>query len=254
MRGRYSFTVLLSIGVAVAVAHAQGFYVETIRTSGDKAMDKFYYMPKMFKMVGSDGRISIFRIDKETVYMVNPAKKSYSGMTFAELKEMMEKSRNRIGDLVGNRLAQLPPDQRKKLEEKMAALKNQSATSPVNYQVAATGESKPISGYQCQKYVVTRNGKEFETVWATKQISGFESVKKDMQDLTDRMSSAIGTRAPIHMWLKDIDGFPIQTESHGNVSVATKVERKAIPASEFEIPGGYTKEKSPVEEALGSGH
>jgi len=253
MNRRSVLTVLTSTLVFSAVGRAQGFYVESIHAGNDKAMDRFYFMPKMLKTVDRDGRISIFRLDKETFYNIDPAKKSYTGMTFAEMKGMMGKAKSKLGDVLEKRLEQLPPDQRKKMEERMGAMMNQSTSPNVTYQVQATGENKSISGYNCEKYIVKRNGKEFETIWATKQISGFESIKRDMADLTERLSSAIGTKGAINLWYKDIDGFPIQTESYGSVSVATKIERKTIPTSEFEVPAGYTKEKNKMEEALNSG-
>ena len=41
--------------------------------------------------------------------------------------------------------------------------------------------------------------------------------------------------------MENLDGFPMETIIGGMSSTVTKVEKKAIPASEFEIPAGYTK-------------
>jgi hypothetical protein len=47
--------------------------------------------------------------------------------------------------------------------------------------------------------------------------------------------------------LKNIDGFPMQTEMGDMLKeVVTKVERRSIAASEFEIPEGYKKLESPM--------
>jgi hypothetical protein len=242
MNGRSTLAILTSAVVFSGVIHAQGFYIETTHPGKDNEVTKLFYMPKMLKSVDPDGQISIFRLDKETLYTIDPEKKSYSSMTFEEMKAKMDWAKSNLSEALQKRLANLPPEKRKKLEETMAAMKNPTAPSEVNYQVTPTGENKSISGYACQKYIVKRNGKEFETVWTTKQISGFDAFKRDMQDVLDRFSSVVGTRRGMNFWFKDLEGFPIQTESHEDVSVARKVERRTIPSSEFEVPSGYTKE------------
>ena len=50
---------------------------------------------------------------------------------------------------------------------------------------------------------------------------------------------------------KNSDGFPIQTEmGHGMMTTVTKIERRSAPASEFEIPSGYTKVCGEMEDAM----
>ena len=253
MRRKPVITLLWSAFVVAGLAHAQGLYVETIHPDNDKDVTRLYFMPKMLKTVDSDGRSTIVRTDKEMVYTVDSEKKSYTVMTFAEMKAMMAQAKSSLSDLLEKRLESLPPDQRKKMEERMAAMKSQMTSPDVTYQISATGENKSISGYACEKYIVKRNGKEFETVWATKQIGGFESIKKDMDDMADRASSMFGAKRNVMQWFKDQDGFPVQTDSSGSVNLAKKIERKTFSTSEFAVPSGYTKEKNRMEEGLSSG-
>ncbi len=252
MKGRVVSVLVPMVLIVVGVARTQGFYVETIHPGKDKEVTRIFYMPKMLKSVDPDGRTSIFRLDKEVVYTVNPEKKTYTSMTFEELKSMMKNARAGMNEMMEKRMANLSPEQRKKMEERMGMLKDQSGSTPVTYQVVAAGEHKSISGFACDKYIVKRDGKDFETVWATKQVGGIESLKKDMEEVSQRLSSMVGMRRGLTMWFKDLEGFPVETDSHGTVSVATKIERKAIPTSEFEVPAGYTLEKNSMERAMSS--
>jgi len=58
------------------------------------------------------------------------------------------------------------------------------------------------------------------------------------------MSGLAGGKRDLGAWLKQIDGFPIETDSHGSVNTVAKIDRRSIPASEFEVPAGYTREKN----------
>jgi hypothetical protein len=236
--------VLLTLLFAALVC-AQGLYIESTRSGSSDVEEKMYYMPKMFKSVSGDrSEISILRFDRETIYHLNPEKKTYTAMTFAEMKAMVDNARSRADDMMAKRLASLPPDQREKLKEKMAAMKNRPSSSGAAHEILSTGEHKTINGYACDKYIVKINGKESETVWASKQVPGYETMKRDMEGFLDRMSGIAGNKASLGAWFKQIDGFPIETDSHGSVKTVAKIDRRSISISEFEVPAGYTREKN----------
>ncbi len=242
MRKLHAAGILVPLLALASPLCAQGFYIESTHSSSPKGADKLYYMPKMARMADADGsRITILRLDKETMYNLRPAKKTYTEMTFAEMKALMGNARTSIAEMMKKRLASMPPEQRKKLEDQLAAMNSHAAPSEPTYETSSTGEHKSISGYDCEKYVVKRNGKPYQTVWATRQINGFEAIRHDFEDWTNKVASAVGTKATALQWYKGINGFPIQTESEGYVNTVTKVERTAVPSSEFEVPAGYKK-------------
>lgn len=248
MRGRLIGYAVLPLLLGASTLRAQGFYVESSNSNDQKGVDKTYYMPKMAKMVDADGsRITILRLDKETMYELNPQEKTYTEMTFAEMKAFMGNARASIAEMMKKRMESLPPEQRKKMEEAMASMQGKGSPSASTYEASPTGEHKSISGYDCEKYIVKRNGKQIESVWATKQVGGFESVKRDLQEWSEKAASALGTQGTALQWYNGIDGFPIQSESSGHTSTVTKVERKSIPSSEFEVPAGYKKVKKDSE-------
>ena len=245
--------VLLSLLFASVVC-AQGFYTESTRSGSSDVEEKMYYMPGMFKSVSGDrSEISILRFDRETIYHLNPEKKTYTAMTFAEMKAMVDNGRSRADEMMAKRLSSLPPDQQEKMKERMAAMKNPPSSPGAKHEVVSTGEHRTISGYACDKYIVKINGKESETVWASKQVPGYETMKRDMEGFLDRMSAIAGRRGDLGAWFKQIDGFPIETDSHGSVKTVAKIDRRSIPASEFEVPAGYTREKNRMPGDPGAG-
>jgi hypothetical protein len=245
--------VLLSLLFASLVC-AQGFYIESTRSGSSDVEEKMYYMPKMFKSVSGDHQeISILRFDRETIYHLNPEKKTYTAMTFAEMKAMVDNARSMADDMMAKRLASLPPDQREKMKEKMAAMKDRLASPAATHEVVPTGEHRTINGYACDKYIVKINGKESETVWASKQVAGYETIKRDMEGFLDRMSGIAGRKGDLGSWYKQVEGFPIETDSHGSVRTVAKIDRRSIPASEFEVPAGYTREKNRMPGDPGTG-
>jgi hypothetical protein len=226
--------------IFVVQAVSQGLYFETTRSSGK--VEKFWYMPGKFKDVDSDGRTFIALLDKETFYDIRPETRTYTEMTFADMKKMYDTGHSMLTAMMQKRLESLPPDKRKELEDRMSAYQTGTAAG-AKYEVTGTGESKTISGYPCSKYIVKKNGKEFETVWATRALGDMDAVHRDMEQLSQKLASAMNTRSAPLEWFKQIPGFPIQNDIDGTVSTVSHVEKRDVSASEFSVPSGYTKEE-----------
>jgi hypothetical protein len=242
--------------VAVS-AFGQGLYWESTRTGsmmGEKSETvKYYYTPKKFKSAtGDSGHVAILRLDKEVMIMLNPKEKTYSEISFADMEKMVKKSSAQMDEKMAElqeKLKNMPEEQRKMVEQmmgnKMPGMKKESKV-----EVVKSGDTKKISGYSCSKFVVNQDGKELLTVWATKDVKDFETIRKDMEEFRQRMAAMNPVmRKGFTEGLKNIDGFPIETDMGDTMKeVVTKVEKKSIAASEFEIPGGYKKVKSPMME------
>lgn len=90
------FSPVLFTLLFASLGCAQGLYIESTRSGSSDVEEKMYYMPKMFKSVSSDrAEISILRFDRETIYDINPEKKTYTAMTFAEMKAMVDNARSK---------------------------------------------------------------------------------------------------------------------------------------------------------------
>jgi hypothetical protein len=232
----------------VAQASSQGLYFETTRSG--EGITKFWYMPGKLKNVDPDGRTTIILLDKETIYDIKPETKSYTEMTFADLKKMYDAGHSMLNAMMQKRLESLPPEKRKQLEEKMGVMQA-NAAAEVKYEVTSTGDTKTISGYPCSKYIVKRNGKDFETIWATKALGNMDAVHKDLDQLSQKLASAMNSHNAPLAWFKEIPGFPIANDLDGSTSTVARVEKRAVSDSEFEIPAGYSKEQPKEFEKMG---
>jgi GLPGLI family protein len=252
LRGALATSLALFLVVPML---AQGFYWEATRSGsliGDSSETvKYSYAAKMFKVVNGENRnATILRLDKDVMIMLNPKEKTYWEMTFAD----MEKAAKKAGGQMDQKMAELQeklkdmPEEQRKMVEQMMGNKMLGAKKEPKLEVVKSGDTRQISGYTCTKYVVNQDGKELLTVWVTKDVKGFETIRKDMDVFRERMTAMNPMmRKGFTEGLKSIDGFPIETDMGTTMKeVVTKVERKSIPASEFEVPEGYKKVESPM--------
>jgi len=242
----------LSLVVAAGVATAQGIYWEsatTIDAGGQHSMEsQTYAMPKMLKHVSKDGDAMIMRLDQQVMYALKPEDKTYWKMTLAEMEAMMKKAGAKVDDAMKEmeaKMKDMTPEQRKMVEgmlgNKMKAMKDEG---PV--EVRATGKTKTIAGYATKEYAATRDGEPVMTAWTTNDLSEFSTMRKDWEEFNRRLMSMdirIG-KGIMEAWQK-IPGFPMETQMMGVHTVVTKVEPRAISASTFEIPPGYTQVDPP---------
>ncbi len=255
-------TVLTIFCVATS-AFSQGMYWQskTEGTVGERGSENFA-MPKKFKMVragdNTDGSVVIARLDKEVFWMLNPEKKTYSEMTFDEMENMMKKAGGKMDAAMAKmqeQLKDMPKEQREMVEKMMGGKMDAAAAVDAPEQVRKTSETKTISGYNCTKYVASHGDKEIMTMWVTKGVRGFEPLMSDWKEFAKRMSAMTSQSAKgIADAYKTIDGFPIQTTmkvmNNEVITTVTKIEQRSTPAGEFEIPSGYKKVKSPLEDAM----
>lgn len=243
---------LVALFVA-ASAFAQGMYWESVTKGGplgDKGItSKSYVVSKKMRQEGGDGQVVIIRLDKEEMYMVNPPEKSYSSMTFAELEATMKNASAtmdaRMAEMQG-KMKDMPAEQREMVEKMMGGKMGGKKESKI--EVQGPGERKTISGFSCAKYVATSDGKTLITSWVTKDVKGFDAMKKDWQEAGKRMAAMnpMNGKAMADAFMK-MEGFPIQMDMEGGISMTvTKVEARGTSASEFEIPPGYKKVDSPL--------
>lgn len=256
------FACSLFLAVLVpAAGRGQGVYVETVTiekgqepaavAADPKKVAKAFTMPGKYRHEQGSGTAMIVRLDRKMLYSLDPKEKTYYETGIEEMKAGMEAA----GDMMAKqreemraRLAEMPEAQRKMVEQSMGKMFAPDASQPkAELKVNATGETKKLCGYSCQKYVVTENDKEVLVAWTTKDIPEIEAMRKDWEEMTKSMSSlgsAFGVR--IAEAYQKIGGFPLENESLGIHTVTTKVERKAIPDDLFNVPEGYTRTASPL--------
>jgi len=94
--------------------------------------------------------------------------------------------------------------------------------------VEESGETKVIAGYTCKKAVITVNDDGLKSAYEV-YYSG---------ELGSKMANFDNP------WYKDIDGvmleFILKNREINMKFTATSVEKKSLPAKDFEIPSDYT--------------
>jgi hypothetical protein len=244
-------TLALLVVTAAAVACPQGLYWES--TSGGKQGAgpngaRSYAAPKMFKNVDGD-RVVLIRLDRQKLYSIDLGKKTYWEMTFAEMEGMMKRARNQM-EQVQKRMRNLSPEQKRMVEEQMGKGMADLVASGGKVKTTATNEVKTVSGYTCTKYIASHKKDVLLTAWATKGVKGFASLRKDWDQFYTRLLSLSPvTSMGFAEAFRKIDGFPMEMEAAGRTTVVAKVEQRSIPAMEFELPSGLTKQPSTLLQA-----
>ena len=250
---RRAYIIGLSLTLFIAVsAFSQGLYWESTTSGGplgdQGSASQSFAMPKMFKIV-SPTKVMLLRMDQQKIYDVDPAKKTYSEMTFADMEAYAKKAGDKMAQF-NEKIKNMPPEQRKQMES-LGAMMGGGTDAPV--EISSTGEKKTVSGFACTKYIMTRGGKELATLWVTKDVAGFADLRKDWMEFGKRMATLTNMTGLGEAYQK-IDGFPMETnmDMMGKMTtVVTKVEKKNTPAGEFNVPAGFTKVASPLTEKAG---
>jgi len=241
-------TVGLTAATALlaSAAAAQGLYWETTTTGiGTQPRSaKIYAVPKMMKIVQADGHAVIVRSDEDKLITVDTAKQAYHEMNIAGLEGAGRPTQQQLDAAhaqMEERMKNLPPEQRAMMEKMMP---NLGAGKAVPVTVSRTDETKTISGYACTKYVAKQGDKTVLVAWTTRDVKGFEGLRDDWLKFQKRMSALSPVGRDAVEAYANIEGFPMATEMGSIKTEVTKVEPRAIPASEFQVPAGYKLETS----------
>lgn len=151
-----------------------------------------------------------------------------------------------IFDNTTKKMMIIMPDQKMYMEmdmqamEKMAQNEMNKADDTGDFKM--TGETKTISGYECEKWIYTDNGEE-TVAWMTKDIGNFMMMSNPM----------MGNEAP--EWQQKLSGegyFPMQVvhkdaSGQEDATMTVKsVEKKSLESSLFSAPSGFQKMEMPM--------
>ena len=201
--------------------------------------------------VDVDQHVMLFQADGGKLYMLDPKNQTYFDLSGAQ---HMAQS-----DIVQQHLANLPPEQRQKVEAMMAAhgAPGAAPAAPLSPATYEKGESKTVGSWSCTVYHESRDGKHVAdlcmvpiasvglTAADIAPLKSFgETMSKGMQgprqqDMAERFdidaqSKAIG-----------FVGMPVEVTTFRDDQPRTRTVFKSIdhhdlPADQFQIPAGYT--------------
>jgi hypothetical protein len=210
---------------------------------------------------GEQNQVTITRLDKELIWNINITEKTYTEMTFAQVKGMMEKVKTQV---------------MKKPEGEEAKLK---------FDVKKTGQKKKIGGYQCEEHIIkmiaegrdpqTGKVQEFEVhthLWVSAKVKGYDQLQDFQKKMAQKMGWEGGQYANFAQGLgqfgldteelakkmNEIKGFPMLTvvkmKSFGEEMAEAeeeKAEQEEAMREAMELLGKKVeKEEKPKEKGL----
>jgi hypothetical protein len=239
--------IAVLIMMSIGFVFGQGLYWESTTVipiaKGKEVHSTSSYIPHKFKQ-SSEERATIIILDKEMIYQLNHTKKEYYQMTFAEMEAFVKKMSSEMDGKTAemkNKLKDMPPEQRKMME-KMMSSSSMGGESNSKTIVEKTAETKSILDYPCIKYVLKEDDKEVGNIWATTKVPNFKRMQKDMKEFGRRMAKLMPRgAAQMTAVIDKVEGFMMQMTISRITTTVTKIEKKSVPASDFEIPSEYKK-------------
>jgi hypothetical protein len=212
---------------------------EKLMISGDKECTKgtTKFSGKFSSLMnkGAKEATSITRLDKELIWNLDSEKKTYTELTFEQMRKMMES----MGSL-GGLLTQAKADSLRKAMEKL------SSTVEVN----KTGEKKTMSGLECERVILTMRseikdtiGNVTDTTWVKNDLwmAPIDKVSSELRNFDLKMAEKLGfaeggpmagllnqyadAMKKLQEKLKELNGYPLA--STFSIVMTTHGEQKA---------------------------
>jgi len=240
-----TFILIIAFGFAQA-AHADIYLKQKRQTDAvtimgqtqpaEDVISEIWITPDGIRS-NTDGESTIMMLDKQKIILVNHTDKTYRVRPMG-MDKMMEKS-----------VKGQSPEEKAEMQGMMKNMMKMDVS------VAATGQTRTIRGWNCQKYRLTMDtmmGKIVNEVWATQDL-------KVDQKLYDRLNTAMmGAMPGMQQGLKDIQdemkkikGVQVKTISTQQImgkdrTTTTELldyKEAEAPAGLLEIPSGYSEKK-----------
>ena len=214
-------------------------------------------------------RAAIYRVDKQVLWVLQEKEGTYMEMSKEQMKQVGEQLQSAMTQ-VQEQIKDLPPEQRKMVEQMMAGkmgeqgTKGQGPKKEEPRTLAKTGKTETINGYPCVSYEATRGGRREQEIWVTdwKRFDLSAADFKVLEDFSvfikDAMGPLVRQFSPSFMQKYAdtegpgaVPGVPIRTVTDGpggqSMTELKKIAREEIPASRFEIPAGLKKQPTGTE-------
>jgi len=252
------FLLLLASSGAVAGVVLEQQIKDT--TTGEIVRMTTYVEPGRLRidMEGTAGAtITIFRADRQVVWLIQPRERTYQEMTQRDIEQMA----NQLAALQQQReqmLKELPPEQRAAVE---AMLKQQmGGGKQVEVSVRAVGRES-VGNYSTTKYEVLADGQRTAVLWAApltelnlgpEEHATFAQFARFFEKLSQSAAQAGGSDL-FTRYANVIEGFPVKVLSYDEGELASeqllvRAQRQAVAGDKFELLPGLRKQEMPKPE------
>jgi hypothetical protein len=246
--------------LASSAGAAQGvLVVQTTTTNGTARTAQVQIEPQRMRTEIADGggasQVIIFDGAKQVMYMINPARKTYSEMTKADVDRtgaQMSEAMAKMQEAMKN----IPPAQRAQMEAMMRGrgLPGAAAT-PAKTEYRKAGTQK-VGKWTCDVYEgFQNNAKTGEVCTVSPQALGFTAADFEVsRQLATFLRGLIPQGADALFQAGKVEeqgysGVPVRqvmnVAGREIVTELTDVTRQTFPDSLFEVPAGLQKQASP---------
>ncbi|MBI4815670.1 MAG: DUF4412 domain-containing protein [Deltaproteobacteria bacterium] len=196
----------------------------------------------------------IFRGDKGVMWVIEPNKETYMEITKEDIKKAGEAMSSAMAQMQ-SQMAALPPEQRKMMEQMMAArgMPKGAPGEDAKVEYKANGKSETVNGFSTKGFDSMRSGKREAELWVAdwKSIELRQDDFKCFEMIADMLKSMPGANRA-NMPFKErfgeggLPGVPVRTVRTNAAGTFTeelkKVSRVELAADTFEAPKGRKKE------------
>lgn len=185
----YQQTTQITGGSLLKMMKSVGVFSSQARHMGDPIVSTIYLKDNRLANVSPE-TIQMIDLDKETITQVDVARKSYTVMTFAQMKQAMENARAKM-------------QQEAKKQPEPANPDAQNVKMSYDVKVRNTGAQKEISGLKSSESILTlmMNATDTKTqqsgsmsitndMWMTPSIPGYEQVSDFYKRYAAKMADA----------------------------------------------------------------
>jgi hypothetical protein len=270
--------VLWSILVGMAwtnQAFAGWIIDQSVKSQVDESRQQIAMQANQMKtlMLNPEGKPEmafVLDLNNETVTQVNYREGSYTTAKVQEYAQMIQGAMKNAKSALDEALKDLPAEQREMMEKMMrsrtaqANAKSEACAEP-RIEMRKTGQKATIAGHPSINYEVLADGKTESEMWIAKDITAWKELDpKKLERIMTELAMASPGCGPSqgrhagfgknNAWKLANEGYAVKTVDRsgtGTTVEVTKAEARAIPASEFHPPGGFTRKD--LSEMMGQG-
>ena len=250
-----SLVLLATTGAAAGVVLEQQ---AKDMTTGELIRMTTYVEPGRLRMEvesASSSTITIFRADRQVVWMIDSREGTYQEMTQADVERMAEQL-TALRKQQEEMLKGLPPEQRAIVEE---MLKQQVGEGKrVEISVRAVGRES-VGNFSTTKYEILADGERTAELWAAPlaqlnlgpdEHDIFAQFARFFEKLSQTAAAEAGRTDLSVRYADVIEGFPVKILSYDegelvSEQVVVRVQRQAVAGDKFELPAGLRKVEIP---------
>jgi hypothetical protein len=254
------------VGFALCATANAGVYLESVDKELDgsdaPATSKMWFDAGRMRTerTEADGDKDIVIFKDQALYTLEPKSKSYRVIDKASAEKMGAQVAAAKKQMEA-RMAAMPPEQRKRMEEMMAKLGKGGAgammpgAKPRQRMLKNTGRTETVAGIKCTVWEAFEEGEKDEELCAAPagSVPGGDEMMKTFREVSAMLSAftdSLGSHESHEPWrdLETINGVPILTRDFDDGKATsemrlTVVRKESVPGSSFEVPAGYARKK-----------